>query len=87
MHIQQDSPVAFPISFRPEAIFTVLRDIAKRMRKGGKSAKDNGVASRIGPQLRYDIGEIDYIPRPVSPDESQSSYQSPEAIWLRYFLK
>jgi len=87
MHIQQDSPVAFPISFRPEAIFTVLRDIAKRMRKGGKSAKDNGVASRIGPQLRYDIGEIDYILRPVSPDENQSSYQTPEAIWLRYFLK
>jgi hypothetical protein len=87
MHIQQDSPVAFPISFRPDAIFTLLRNFAKRMRKGGKSAKDNGVASRIGPQLRYDIGEIDYIPRPVSPDESQSSYQSPEAIWLRYFLK
>jgi hypothetical protein len=88
MHTQQDSPVAFPISFRPEAIFTVLRNIAKRMRKAGKSARDDGVASGLGPQLRYDIGEIDYIPKPVSPDDSQSSYQqSPEVIWLRYFLK
>lgn len=69
MHTNQDAPIAFPIPLRPllEAISIASRNTIKRIRDSREAARYERVVSDLAPHLRYDIGDIDYIPPPPLP--------------------
>jgi hypothetical protein len=89
MHINRDASIAFPIPLHPllKAVAIASRKTMKRIRDSSEAAHYERVISKLAPHLKYDIGDVDYIPPPPLPlREIQCSFQqSLEATRLRYF--
>jgi len=87
MSILQESPAAFPNSFRAafEAALASARIVANRIAAKWASLRRERLVSRLPARLRYDIGEIDHLPPPSkSLNEIQFAYhQSPDLMRLR----
>jgi hypothetical protein len=78
-----------PISLRNsstmgKAISKWLRRVLKRVRDSHEAAQHEGVVSKLPPHLRYDSGELDFVPPPASLRQIPRSYQDAlEAQWQR----
>jgi hypothetical protein len=88
MYTHEDASIAFPLRLRVlfEAIFIASGNAMERIRSQRDAAHYEQVVSKLSPHLRYDIGEIDHQPPPLTLREiEQSNQQSLATIRQRYY--
>jgi hypothetical protein len=87
MSILQESPAAFPLSFRPrsDTVLVMARIVADRLGRTWASLRHERRVSRLPARLRYDIGEIDHLPPPPKtlPEIQLAYHQSPDLMRIR----